>query len=74
MVAPNRFGIQAPSRLQSPVFINDVDFMLLADAARIALVSFEADGISNPQRVTAYNGWIVQPKLTVQNISRIING
>lgn len=51
MVTPNENFIYAPSRIQ-PVF--EGNLTNLADTAQTVKVSFEADGVSNPQNVTSY--------------------
>ena len=65
MVRPNREGIYAPSRLSESKVISEGEFLTrYADHGRVISVSFEADGVSNPQPVTAYGveldcWWIV---------------
>lgn len=55
MVRVTRGCIYAPSRLRPAKHISESDFLAhYADHARPVLVSFEADGVSNPRRVTAY--------------------
>jgi hypothetical protein len=55
MVIPTREAIYAPSRLKQPKVISDTEFLArYADHPRPILVSFEQDGKSNPQTVTAY--------------------
>ena len=63
MVWPNAAGVYAPSRLQKPKRISEQQFLeRYADYGRSVKVSFAADGVSNPQDVTAYGRgywWIV---------------
>lgn len=50
MRVPNKAGIYAPSRIFTGMYEKDLtDF-----SSREILVSFDEDGISNPQRATAY--------------------
>lgn len=65
MVRPSRECIYTPSRLSNPKEISKAAFLeKYADYPRSMLVSFEADGFSNPKTVTAYGRgldcwWIV---------------
>lgn len=52
MRVPNWQGVYALSRLQKPKMLTLAEFRKYS--AREILVSFEPDGISNPQRVPAY--------------------
>lgn len=55
MVTPTRKGIYAPSRIGKKRIITQVEFLIeFADNPRPLKVSFEPDGKSNPQIVTAY--------------------
>lgn len=55
MRVPNSSGIYAPSKIQASREISQQEFLnKFADYPRHILVSFELDGLSNPQRVTAY--------------------
>ena len=56
-VVPNPKGIEAPSRTEAPIEISASEFARgFADSARSSNVSFDTDGISNPQSVTTYTG------------------
>ena len=56
-VVPNIKGIEAPSRIEDPIEISASEFARgFADSARASEVSFDTDGISNPQSVTTYTG------------------
>lgn len=65
MVVPTAQGIYAPSRIDKPRQITEAEFMTrYADQPHIIQVSFEPDGKSNPQPITAYGfgldcWWIV---------------
>jgi hypothetical protein len=55
MVRPNAECIYAPSRITKDRTIGEREFLMrYADYARVIYVSFERDGVSNPQPVTAY--------------------
>lgn len=55
MIALSADCIYAPSRLRQPKEIETEEFIKrYADHPRRILVSFEADGLSEPQMVTAY--------------------
>lgn len=54
MVTPNGQGVYAPSRLRQPKEIEYKFIKRYADHPRRILVSFEPDGVSNPQVMTAY--------------------
>ena len=55
MVTPTRESIYAPSRISKPRVIGRAEFMLkYSDHPRQIKVSFEADGKSNWQEITAY--------------------
>jgi hypothetical protein len=55
MVTPTRECIYAPNRLELPREIPEREFVeKYADHPIMILVSFEPDGKSNPQQVTAY--------------------
>ena len=55
MVRPNSKGIYAPSRLRQPKTISYQEFLKrYADHPMQMSVSFELDGVSNPQTVTGY--------------------
>lgn len=56
MIVPTKQGIYAPSQIDNqPRQITEDEFMnRYADHARAIQVSFEPDGVSNPQLVTAY--------------------
>lgn len=53
MRVPNSRGVYAPSRLSKPKVIDFLTFMLNYNSIE-ALVSFENDGLSNPEKTTAY--------------------
>jgi hypothetical protein len=58
MVRPTSRGIYAPSRLRQSFQTDPRNIDAIRDFGRTILVSFEPDGISNPQPVTAYGfGW-----------------
>lgn len=59
MIAPSTRAIYAPSRLQPTKTITAAEFLeSYADHSRVILVSNAADGVSDPQRMTAYGfGW-----------------
>ena len=65
MVTSNAAGVYAPSRLQKSKKISEQEFLKrYADYGRSVKVSFAADGVSDPQPVTAYGRgldcwWIV---------------
>lgn len=66
MVVPTTDCIYAPSRIDTELKrLSECEFLeRYADGAQCMLVSFEDDGFSNPQRVTAYGygldcWWIV---------------
>ena len=50
-VVPNIKGIEAPIEISTSEFARG-----FADNARASEVSFDTDGISNPQSVTTYTG------------------
>jgi hypothetical protein len=55
MVRPSRDCIYVPSRIRPVREVSEKEFLKrYAHTPRAMLVSFEADGVSNPQRVTAY--------------------
>ena len=55
MIRPTRENIYAPCRLRKIKEIGQVEFLAnYADHACTIQVSFEEDGISNPQPITAY--------------------
>ena len=55
MVVPNSAGIYAPSRIRRSVTITEREFLMrYADYGQVINVSFEEDGISDPQPVTSY--------------------
>jgi hypothetical protein len=55
MVKPTRDCVYTPSRLRQERTIPYAAFLRqYADTARVILVSFDEDGISDPQPVTAY--------------------
>lgn len=67
MRVPTRQCIYAPSKTRpEPRRITEAEFMArYADHAHAAMVSFEPDGVSNPQSITAYGfgldcWWIVE--------------
>ena len=58
MVVPNGKGIYAPSwvRQSFPTASQNID--AVRNYSRTILVSFDEDGVSNPQPITAYgHGW-----------------
>lgn len=65
MIRPNSTGIYSPSRIDRARQITEAEFMVrYADNPHVIQVSFETDGVSNPQPVTAYGfgfdcWWIV---------------
>ena len=61
MVRPTRECIYTISRLSPVVEIGHAEFLeRYADQAQVILASFERDGVSNPQKVTAYGLYIIQ--------------
>ena len=57
MVIPTRDSIYAPSRINQPREIEETEFLArYADHPYRVLVSFDPDGESNPQPITAYGG------------------
>jgi hypothetical protein len=55
MLRPNAQFIYAPSKLRPVKRISEREFVTCyAGSAQAIQVSFEADGVSNPQPVTAY--------------------
>lgn len=54
MVRPSKDSIRAPSNLRPNVVLTEAEFNEIADTGTSSLVSLEADGISNPQQITAY--------------------
>jgi hypothetical protein len=55
MVRPSDEYIYAPSRITAAKRMDAEEFLAeYADTARVIDVSFEEDGVSNPQPVTAY--------------------
>jgi hypothetical protein len=63
MVRPNSQGIYAPSRIGQPFLTDPRNIGAIRNYSRTILVSFERDGVSNPQPVTAYgygfSGWYI---------------
>lgn len=56
MRRPNRAGIYAPSQLRQPKEITYREFLAtFADNPQQVPVSFDNDGVSNPQSLTAYS-------------------
>jgi len=55
MIRPTRECIYAPCRLSPVREISNAEFLeKFADRPHVIQVSFEPDGVSNPQPVTAY--------------------
>jgi len=55
MVYPNAAGVYAPSQVRESKEISEEEFLeRYSDFKRRIKVSFAADGVSNPQDVTAY--------------------
>lgn len=61
MITPTKEDIYAPSRIQQPKTIPYIEFLRkYADSPKLIKVSFDPDGKSNPQSITAYGfGYIV---------------
>lgn len=62
MITPTKVGVYAPapSRLAAPQEVSAETFASeYADTAQEMSVSFEPDGASNPQSVTAYYGHLI---------------
>lgn len=56
-VSPNKECIEAPSRLEKPISVSKETFdQQYRNNASPEKVSFEDDGVSNPQVVTTYTG------------------
>ncbi len=54
MVRPSAECIQAPSRIEPTIEIGEEAFNAYASTAKSMPVSFEDDGVSNPQDTTVY--------------------
>lgn len=54
MRQPNENFIQAPSKIIAPIEMSPGELAEYKDSAKASNVSLEADGVSNPQKITAY--------------------